>query len=214
MPRSKGYALLLDDQTEKLWMIKVRPRFSWDGGVTATVFKDWTKKFSLSFSTPFFVLFFLAQRSKLLSFLIQLFHALFLFSAGFLVLFFLAQLFLFLQEKKKVWARQESDLRPPPCEGGVLPLNHEPLKKTWKNMVEGSLKRFYLGGMGHWSFETHVSISAWVSFKYLLVKYFRKLLPEVIGMDFREELTFQEDEEDFDSDGDSDEDFDSEESDE
>ena len=40
MPRSKGYALLLDDQTEKLWMIKVRPRFSWDGGVTATVFKD------------------------------------------------------------------------------------------------------------------------------------------------------------------------------
>jgi len=47
-----------------------------------------------------------------------------------------------------------------------------------------------------------------------LVKYFRKLLPEVIGMDFREELTFQEDEEDFDSDGDSDEDFDSEESDE
>ena len=40
MPRSRGYALVLDDQTEKLWLIKVRPRFSWDGGVTATVFKD------------------------------------------------------------------------------------------------------------------------------------------------------------------------------
>ena len=40
MPRSKGYALILDDQTEKLWLMKVRPRFSWDGGVTASAFKD------------------------------------------------------------------------------------------------------------------------------------------------------------------------------
>ncbi len=40
MPRSKGYAILLDDQTEKLWLMKVRPRFSWDGGVTASVFRD------------------------------------------------------------------------------------------------------------------------------------------------------------------------------
>tara|TARA_Y100000310_G_scaffold71983_1_gene67925 strand:- start:4742 stop:7291 length:2550 start_codon:yes stop_codon:yes gene_type:complete len=40
MPRSKGYALILDDQSEKLWLIKVRPRFSWDAGVTATAFKD------------------------------------------------------------------------------------------------------------------------------------------------------------------------------
>lgn len=40
MPRSKGYALVLDDQTEKLWLIKVRPRFSWDAGVTASSFKD------------------------------------------------------------------------------------------------------------------------------------------------------------------------------
>src|SRR3989344_4090956 len=40
MPRAKGYALLLDDQSEKLWLLKVRPRFSWDGGTTASVFKD------------------------------------------------------------------------------------------------------------------------------------------------------------------------------
>ncbi len=38
MPREKGYALILDDNTEKIWMIRVRPRFSWDGGVTATAF--------------------------------------------------------------------------------------------------------------------------------------------------------------------------------
>lgn len=40
MPREKGYALILDDNTEKIWMVKIRPRFSWDGGVTATAFKD------------------------------------------------------------------------------------------------------------------------------------------------------------------------------
>lgn len=40
MPHEKGYALILDDNTEKLWMVKIRPRFSWDGGVTATAFKD------------------------------------------------------------------------------------------------------------------------------------------------------------------------------
>lgn len=40
MPRARGFALILDDQTEKLWLMKVRPRFSWDGGVTATVFKE------------------------------------------------------------------------------------------------------------------------------------------------------------------------------
>ncbi len=40
MPKSKGYALVLDDNTEKLWMIKVRPRFSWDGGETASAFTD------------------------------------------------------------------------------------------------------------------------------------------------------------------------------
>lgn len=40
MPRGKGYALILDDNTEKLWLVKIRPRFSWDGGVTATAFTD------------------------------------------------------------------------------------------------------------------------------------------------------------------------------
>ncbi len=40
MPRGKGYALILDDNTEKLWMVKIRPRFSWDGGVTASAFTD------------------------------------------------------------------------------------------------------------------------------------------------------------------------------
>ncbi len=40
MPRGKGYAVILDDNTEKLWLVKIRPRFSWDGGVTATAFTD------------------------------------------------------------------------------------------------------------------------------------------------------------------------------
>lgn len=40
MPRGKGYALVLDDNTEKLWMVKIRPRFSWDGGVTASAFTE------------------------------------------------------------------------------------------------------------------------------------------------------------------------------
>ena len=40
MPREKGFAIILDDNTEKLWLVKIRPRFSWDGGVTASVFTD------------------------------------------------------------------------------------------------------------------------------------------------------------------------------
>jgi hypothetical protein len=40
MPRSKGYALIVDDNTEKIWMVKVRPRFSWDAGVTASAFLE------------------------------------------------------------------------------------------------------------------------------------------------------------------------------
>ncbi|MDD2531470.1 MAG: ATP-binding protein [Candidatus ainarchaeum sp.] len=38
MPRQKGFALVIDDNTEKVWMIKVRPRFSWDSSVTASAF--------------------------------------------------------------------------------------------------------------------------------------------------------------------------------
>lgn len=40
MPRGKGYALILDDNTEKIWLSKTRPRLSWDAGVTATAFPD------------------------------------------------------------------------------------------------------------------------------------------------------------------------------
>ncbi len=38
MPRGKGFALIIDDNTEKIWMVKIRPRFSWDAGVTASAF--------------------------------------------------------------------------------------------------------------------------------------------------------------------------------
>jgi len=40
MPKAKGFALILDDNTENLWMVKIRPRFSWDGGVTASAFTE------------------------------------------------------------------------------------------------------------------------------------------------------------------------------
>ncbi|MBN2067084.1 MAG: ATP-binding protein, partial [Candidatus Diapherotrites archaeon] len=38
MPRGKGFALVIDDSTEKVLMVKIRPRFSWDAGVTASAF--------------------------------------------------------------------------------------------------------------------------------------------------------------------------------
>ena len=38
MPKGRGYALIIDDKTEKIWMVKIRPRFSWDAGVDATAF--------------------------------------------------------------------------------------------------------------------------------------------------------------------------------
>jgi intein/homing endonuclease len=38
MPKGKGFALLLDDNAENIYTIKIRPRFSWDGGVTASAF--------------------------------------------------------------------------------------------------------------------------------------------------------------------------------
>ena len=40
MPRAKGYALILDDQTERMWLVKIRPRYSWDGGKTASAFTE------------------------------------------------------------------------------------------------------------------------------------------------------------------------------
>ncbi len=36
MPHTRGLAILLDDITEKLWMIQVRPRMSWHGGGSAS----------------------------------------------------------------------------------------------------------------------------------------------------------------------------------
>ena len=38
MPRGNGYAIVLDDKTEKLYLMKIRPRLSWDASVTATSF--------------------------------------------------------------------------------------------------------------------------------------------------------------------------------
>ncbi|MEM4364249.1 MAG: ATP-binding protein, partial [Candidatus Diapherotrites archaeon] len=40
MPRSKGYAIILDDETEKVMLTKIRPRLSWDAGTTATAFRE------------------------------------------------------------------------------------------------------------------------------------------------------------------------------
>ncbi|MBI5884920.1 ATP-binding protein [archaeon] len=40
MPRGKGFALALDDNSERLWLLKMRPRISWDGGTTATAFRE------------------------------------------------------------------------------------------------------------------------------------------------------------------------------
>lgn len=40
MPKDQGYAILLDDNSEKVMLIKIRPRLTWDGGKTANVFVD------------------------------------------------------------------------------------------------------------------------------------------------------------------------------
>lgn len=40
MPKDQGYAILLDDNSEKVMLIKIRPRMTWDGGKTANVFVD------------------------------------------------------------------------------------------------------------------------------------------------------------------------------
>jgi len=40
MPKDQGYAILLDDNSEKVMLIKIRPRITWDGGKTANVFVD------------------------------------------------------------------------------------------------------------------------------------------------------------------------------
>jgi uncharacterized protein len=40
MPKSKGFAILVDDNAEKVMLIKIRPRLTWDGGKTANVFLE------------------------------------------------------------------------------------------------------------------------------------------------------------------------------
>ena len=39
MPKGKGFALLLDDNAETIYTVKMRPRSSWDGGTTANAFQ-------------------------------------------------------------------------------------------------------------------------------------------------------------------------------
>jgi hypothetical protein len=40
MPKGQGFAILIDDNSEKVMMLKIRPRITWDGGKTANVFSD------------------------------------------------------------------------------------------------------------------------------------------------------------------------------
>lgn len=40
MPRDQGYAIVVDDNSEKVMLIRIRPRLTWDGGKTANVFVD------------------------------------------------------------------------------------------------------------------------------------------------------------------------------
>ena len=40
MPKEQGYAILIDDNAEKVMLIKIRPRLTWDGGKTANVFSE------------------------------------------------------------------------------------------------------------------------------------------------------------------------------
>jgi len=40
MPKQQGYAILVDDNSEKVMLLKVRPRSTWDGGKTANVFSE------------------------------------------------------------------------------------------------------------------------------------------------------------------------------
>jgi uncharacterized protein len=40
MPKEQGFAILIDDNSEKVMLLKIRPRITWDGGKTANVFSD------------------------------------------------------------------------------------------------------------------------------------------------------------------------------
>ncbi len=44
LPRVKGAALILDDTNEKIYPIKIRPRFTWHGGESPTALEDEEKE--------------------------------------------------------------------------------------------------------------------------------------------------------------------------
>jgi len=50
LPPEKGTALLIDDKLEKIYPIRVRPRFSWHGGEDPTAIRGELTEFGLSFS--------------------------------------------------------------------------------------------------------------------------------------------------------------------
>ena len=47
LPRVKGAAIIFDDMNEKMYPMKVRPRFSWHGGSAPTAMKEIKKRFKL-----------------------------------------------------------------------------------------------------------------------------------------------------------------------
>jgi hypothetical protein len=47
LPRDKGSAILFDDQNERLFPMRVRPRFSWHGGGSPTAVPEVEKRFKL-----------------------------------------------------------------------------------------------------------------------------------------------------------------------
>jgi hypothetical protein len=47
LPREKGAAIILDDNNEKMYNIRVRPRFTWHGGEAPTAFKKKKQEFEL-----------------------------------------------------------------------------------------------------------------------------------------------------------------------
>ena len=47
LPRTKGSALLFDDTNEKLYAVKIRPRFTWHGGESPSALHETKNKFFL-----------------------------------------------------------------------------------------------------------------------------------------------------------------------
>ena len=45
LPRTKGAALIMDDENEKIYPVQVRPRFTWHGGEAPTAIKKEKKLF-------------------------------------------------------------------------------------------------------------------------------------------------------------------------